>query len=133
MSSKTVLLAKGTNLLGAIEKQYRLKLYFVSSAARAQTGTLEEVRQAVAQLQPRGESSRLGAGLRFVLSDLRGTPPAAIILLSDGINTDGEGLSDAARFARRKGVPLFTIGVGSELPVRDLELADLLVDEVGRQ
>ena len=31
---------------------------------------------------------------------------------------------------RRKGVPLFTVAVGSEQPVRDLELADLLVDEV---
>ena len=65
-----------------------------------------------------------------MLSDLRGTPPAAIVLLSDGINTEGETLADAARYARRKGVPLFTVGLGSEQPVRDLELADLLVDEV---
>jgi hypothetical protein len=128
--AKTVLLEKGTDLLGAIEKHYRLKLYFVSSAARAQAGPLAEVRQAVSQLDAHGESSRLGAGLRFVLGDLRGTPPAAIILLTDGINTDGEGLGDSARFARKKGVPLFTIGLGSEQPVRDLELGDLLVDEV---
>ncbi len=128
--AKAVLLEKGTDLLGSIEKHYRLKLYFVSSAARAQAGTLAEVREAVSKLEARGESSRLGAGLRFVLGDLRGTPPAAIIILTDGINTDGEGLGDSARFARKKGVPLFTIGLGSEQPVRDLELGDLLVDEV---
>ncbi len=81
-------------------------------------------------LEASGETSRLGAGLRHVLGDLRGTPPAAILLLTDGINTDGESLADAARYARRKGVPLFTVGLGSEQPVRDLELADLLVDEV---
>ena len=65
-----------------------------------------------------------------MLSDLRGTPPAAIILLSDGVTTDGESLSKAARFARGKGVPLFTVGLGSERPIRDLEISDLLVDEV---
>ncbi len=27
-------------------------------------------------------------------------------------------------------MPLFTVGLGSEQPLRDLELADLLVDEV---
>ncbi len=128
--AKTVLLDKGTDLLAAVERRYRLKLYYVSSATRAQGGTLGEMRDAVRHLQPRGENSRLGAGVHFVLGDLRGTPPAAIILLSDGINTDGEGLADSARYARRKGVPLFTVGLGSEQPVRDLELADLLVDEV---
>jgi hypothetical protein len=128
--AKTVLLDKKTDVLSAIERHYRLKLYFVSSAARPQQGSLDAMREAVGQLQPRGESSRLGAGVRHVLGDLRGTPPAAIILLTDGINTDGESLLDAARFARHKGVPLFTVGLGSEQPVRDLELADLLVDEV---
>ena len=65
-----------------------------------------------------------------MLGDLRGTPPAAVICLTDGIKTDGESLANAAAYARRKGVPLFTVGLGSEQPVRDLELADLLVDEV---
>ena len=128
--AKTVLLDKGTDVLAAIERHYRLKLYFVSSAARAQSGTLAELQDAVRQLQPRGESSRLGAGVHYVLSDLRGTPPAAIILLTDGVNTEGESLGDSANYARRKGVPLFTVGLGSEQQVRDLELSDLLVDEV---
>lgn len=128
--AKAVLLDKRSDLLSAIARRYRLKLYFVSSAVRAQAGSLTELGDAVRQLEPRGESSRLGAGLRHVLGDLRGTPPAAIVLLTDGINTDGLSLGDAARYARRKGVPMFTVGLGSENPVLDLELADLLVDEV---
>jgi hypothetical protein len=128
--AKSILLDKRTNVLAAIQQRYRLKLYFVSSAARNQAGSLAEMRQAVADLEPRGESSRLGAGVRFVLGDLRGNPPAAIILLTDGVNTDGESLANAARYVRGKGVSLFTIGLGSERPVLDLELADLLVDEV---
>ncbi len=35
--AKTVLLPKGTNLLERVERDYRLKLYFVSSAARRKT------------------------------------------------------------------------------------------------
>ena len=128
--AKTVLLQPGNDILSAIEKRYRLKLYFVSSATRPVTGSLAEMRDAVRRLEPRGQSSRLGAGLFSVLSDLRGTPPAAVVMLTDGINTDGESLGDAAHYARRKGVPVFTIALGSEQPVRDLELADLLVDEV---
>jgi hypothetical protein len=128
--AKAVLLNKKAEMLSAIARRYRLKLYFVSSAARAQAGSLAEMRDAVSQLEPRGESSRLGTGLRYVLSDLRGTPPAAVILLTDGITTDGISLGDASQYARRKGVPLYTVGLGSEKPLVDLELADLLVDEV---
>ena len=125
-----MLLDPGNNLLAAIERRYRLNLYFVASAARAERGSLADLQEATSRAEPRGESSRLGTGLRHVLSDLRGTPPAAIVLLTDGINTDGPTLADAARGARHKGVPLFTVGLGSEQPVRDVELADLLVDEV---
>ncbi len=57
-------------------------------------------------------------------------PPTAILLLTDGQTTDGEALAKAAEFARAKGVPLYTIGLGSPEPSRDLELADLLVDDV---
>ncbi len=128
--AKSLLLDPRNDLLSAIERRYRLKLYFVSNAARPQAGTLDQLRQAVVDLQPHGPSSRLGAGLRYVLGDLRGNPPAAIVMLTDGINTDGEPLAAAARYARKRGVPLFTVGLGSERPVVDLELADLLVDEV---
>jgi len=35
-----------------------------------------------------------------------------------------------AQLCRRRGVPLFPIGLGSEQPLRDLKLSDLLVDDV---
>jgi hypothetical protein len=128
--AKALLLDRNSDLLSAIARRYRLKLYLVSSAARAQSGSLDELRDAVRQARAVGEHSRLGAGLRQVLGDLRGTPPAAVILLSDGVNTDGLSLGDAAGYARRKGVPLFNLGLGSDHSVVDLELNDLLVDEV---
>ena len=128
--AKTVLSKKGTNLLESVERDYRLKLYFVSSAAEARKAIWPRCASASSERRADGRKLAAGRGLRHVLGDLRGSPPAAIILLTDGVNTDGESLADAARYARRKGVPLFTVGLGSEQPLRDLELADLLVDDV---
>ncbi len=48
--AKTVLVDKGTNLLSSIARNYRLKLYFVSSAARPQSGSPNELRDAVRAL-----------------------------------------------------------------------------------
>ncbi|MEX2174040.1 MAG: hypothetical protein WD872_06740, partial [Pirellulaceae bacterium] len=67
--------------------------------------------------------------LREVLEAQRGRPTAAVILLTDGVTTEGKSLSEVAQYARRKAVPLFLVGLGSDQPARDLRLSDLLVDE----
>ena len=64
------------------------------------------------------------------VDDFRGAPPAAVILLSDGVVTEGASLSDAAQNLRSAGVPLLAVGIGSAKPPRDIELADVLVDDV---
>lgn len=128
--AKSVLLRGDSAVLRTIDERYKLKLYYVSDAARMQSAELPGLIDGLRQLEPTGENSRLGLAIRTVLGDLRGTPPSAIVLLSDGVTTDGETLGDVAKLAKNKGVPLFTIAVGSETPVRDLEVNDLLVDEV---
>ncbi|HEY5311641.1 MAG TPA: vWA domain-containing protein, partial [Pirellulales bacterium] len=127
--AKSVLLGGDARLLRAIDDRYKLKVYFLDDTARAQSGGLAALERDMRQAKPSGESTRLGQGIRTVLNDLRGTPPTAIVLLSDGITTEGESLADAAGYARRKGVPLFIVGVGSEHGVRDLELSDLMVED----
>lgn len=127
---KGLLLADDAALVRRIGQRFKLKMYFVSAAARPQTTDVGELIAAIRNLEPTGEVSRLGEAVETVLNDLRGNPPSALVLLSDGINTEGATLADAAQEARRKGVPLFTVALGSETPIRDLELSDLLVDEV---
>ncbi|MEN6449903.1 MAG: VWA domain-containing protein [Thermoguttaceae bacterium] len=80
--------------------------------------------------EPKGEATRLGGGIRSVLDDLRGAALSAIVVFTDGINTDGLSLGEAAEFARRRGVPLYFVGLGSQEPDRDLRLSDLMVDDV---
>jgi hypothetical protein len=127
---KGLLLANDAARIKQIGQRFKLKLYFVSAAARPQAGDVAQLAAAVRELEPTGEASRLGEAIETVLNDLRGNPPSALVLLSDGINTEGATLADAALEARRKGVPIFTVALGSETPVRDVELSDVLVDEV---
>ncbi|HVA51513.1 MAG TPA: VWA domain-containing protein [Pirellulales bacterium] len=127
---KSLLLENNAALLKALARSYKLKLYFVSDSARLQPGDADDLAKVVRDAESLGESTRLGDGLGAVIDDLRGNPPSAVLVFSDGISTDGSTLADAAARARRKGVPLFTVALGSEMPVRDVELSDVLVDEV---
>ncbi|WP_240910872.1 VWA domain-containing protein [Paludisphaera soli] len=133
--AKGLLLQNDAAMLRTLQTQHRVRLYLVSNATRllAEIDRPEDVDAAVAKLravEPVGAQTRLGDGLRQVLTELRGAPPSALILVSDGQTTEGEPLTKAAELAARKGVPLFTVGVGSAEPARDLELTDLLVDDV---
>ena len=128
--AKALLCEDHGKLLGGIAADYKLRVYFLTGTRPASAANIEELLEETKTLEATGESSRLGAAVHTVLDDLRGTAPAAVVLLSDGINTDGPTLAKAAEYSRRKGVPLFTVGLGDEKPVRDLKLRDLLVEEV---
>jgi hypothetical protein len=122
-------------VLRDLQKDHRLRLYLASGTARplAEIDAADQLAPALERLaaaEPTGSSTRLGDAVRQVLTELRGAPPTAILLLTDGQTTDGESLVKASEFARGKGVPLYVIGLGDPAPVRDLELSDLQVDDV---
>jgi hypothetical protein len=127
---KSLLLENNAALVNELGRRYKLKLYFASNAARLQTGDADELVKSVREVEALGDSTRLGDAIETVIDDLRGNPPSAVLVFSDGVNTEGNSLADAAARARRKGVPLFAVALGSETPIRDVELNDLLVDEV---
>jgi hypothetical protein len=128
--ARTLLLENDAALLRKIAKDYKLRVYFVTGGRPSQSSEVGKLADELRAMEPRGENSRIGEAVRDVLNDLRGSAPAAIVLLSDGINTDGPSLAEAAAMARRKGVPLFLVGLGDDKPIRDLKLTDMLVDEI---
>jgi hypothetical protein len=128
--ASTVLTEEQGELLRGIAEEHKLRVYFLSAMRPSRRPDVPGVVEEIRSTQPSGQRTRLGAGVRAVLDELRGTTPAGVVILSDGINTDGPTLADAAEYARRRGVPLFTIGLGSRQPLRDLKLSDLLVDDV---
>ena len=75
------------------------------------------------QLDPAEEATDLNAGLSHVLdthANLRG-----VVLLSDGDWNVGNSPVEAATKFRMKGVPVFTVGIGSEVPLPDLEVVSV--------
>ena len=83
-------------------------------------------------LQPDGEATRPGPAVRKVLDDLRGTPPSAIVVFSDGITTTNpaDSLASITDVVRNRLVPVFTVGLGTEEPARDLQVYGLLSDDI---
>ena len=122
--------------LRELQNKHRVRLYLTSDATRPLGDEINKPEQIPAVLdrlrkvEASRDQSRLGAGIRQVLTELRGVPPTAIVLLSDGQTTEGETVSKVAEFASRKGVPLFPIGLGDPDPPRDIEVSELLVDDV---
>ena len=127
---RTLLTERESALARGILKDYKLRVYRLTGNRRSDVNDVaifaEELRSASAS----GDRTRLGAGVQAVLDDFRGTTPAAIVLMSDGINTDGPPLEEAVENARRRGVPLFAVGLGSDQPSRDLKLSDVSVEDV---
>ena len=124
------------------DKQVKVHLYALDEQARQlatldEAGSIEVGRKAVAELKPTGPSSQLGEGLKAVLGAFEGRPPFAVIVLTDGVTTDGEKLSKAAERAGagsgRKRVPIHTVGLGERYDPPDLILSDLKSDDVVRK
>jgi hypothetical protein len=133
--AKGLILKDQARLIRELQKQHKVRVYGISSGAQwlAEVDKAEDLDAAagkIRSLEATGTQTRLGDGVRQVLTELRGAPPSAIVLYSDGQTTEGEPLAKSAELAARKGVPLYIVGLGSAEPARDLELTELLVDDV---
>ncbi len=130
--ARALLLDQDRRLLRALEGDYKLRFYYLAdtpSGARVAAGTdLDTLVEELLATDAAGKSTRLGDAVRTILDDLRGTAPAAVVALTDGVVTDGVPLEEGAASAARRGVPLFLVAVGDDQPVRDVTLTDLLVD-----
>ena len=104
-------------LLRGIADGHKLRVYFLTGVRPSRRQDVPGIVEEIRSTAPKGESTRLGGGIRTVLDELRGATPAAIVVLTDGINTDGPSLADAAEYARRRGVPLVSSSaLGSDRP-----------------
>ena len=118
-------------------RQVKVHVYHCSAGAEqvASFSKQEEVadaRSAVLGLEAKKEhdSSLLGAAVRRVLNDFRTSSLAAIIMLTDGVTTEGEeDLAQVSKYAASLKVPLFFVGIGDSQESRDVAVHDLEVAE----
>jgi hypothetical protein len=115
-------------------RRVKLHVYHCSTRAGRLTDAsvpseLKDAVRAVQELRADGESSQLGGAVRQVLNDFRGTSLAAVVMLTDGVTTEGEDLPRVARYAAQVGVPLFFVGIGDAKEAHGLRLHDLQVED----
>jgi uncharacterized membrane protein len=127
--AKAILLRDNASLIRQLSDRYHVRLFQIGSVVRPISYQDETLGEQIKSLQAIGNSSRLGTNLRDIIEAQRGRPTAAIILLTDGITTEGKSLGEVAEYARRKAIPLHLIGLGNDQPPKDLRVTDLLADE----
>jgi uncharacterized membrane protein len=137
--AQAMVLRDDAALLSKLAQDYRLRVYEFSESAHplahaGQDSTLDisVLAEAVSSLSADGRQTRPGPSLRQVLAELRGIRPAAVVVLSDGVASEGEGdhLTVAIESESETPPPIFAVPLGDRRPARDLELSDLMSDPV---
>jgi hypothetical protein len=113
----------GGGLLAALGQRFRLRLYRFSEVA-------ERIRPDTV-LDFAGDRTRLGPSLDRVRDELSSLPLSGLVLVTDGADHDPEGLDEALLQLRAGGVPVYTVGIGSESFRRDIEVAGVTVPTEG--
>jgi uncharacterized membrane protein len=128
--AKSLLTSDSHGWLESLEQHYRVKVFAIGDGVREVSAEANGDHSRVSLLSPTDATSRLGAAVREIIDRQRGRSTAAMVLLTDGITTEGTTLREAAAYAQSKSLPLYIVGLGSEQPPRDIRLSDLLVDEI---
>ncbi len=137
--TQSILTRDDGQFLRELLEHHKLRLYrFSDTATRLGTrdfaggGDVLEMIAAIKALKAEGTRTRPGPALRKVLEDFRGSPPAAVVLFSDGVASTGDAdrLSPAAEAAIASFVPVETVGIGSEQPSRDVQLYDVSAEDL---
>lgn len=70
-----------------------------------------------------GNRTDLAGALDQVRRELEGVPLAGVVVLTDGADNSGDAVSDALLPYRAEGVPIFTVGLGSEEVRPDVQVS----------
>jgi hypothetical protein len=77
------------------------------------------------KLSPSGTATRLGDTIQYIINQERGGPIAGIVLVTDGRNNIGLDPQRALSSAVDAGIPIYSIGVGSDREVQNVKVADI--------
>lgn len=133
--AKNLLAESASGLLGRLSPRFRTRLYKLDTdghPVRIDAASAPRQQDAVNRLNADARKSRLASALRRVIEELRTESPAAIVVVTDGISTEGESerLVTAVPFAKQANVPIYAIGVGSSTAARDIEITEVTADEI---
>jgi uncharacterized membrane protein len=110
-----------SSLLEALQSRYQTRVYRVSAAGRV--GDADAIAYT-------GARTRLLASMLRVQDELSGAPLAGLVVLSDGADNStaggaigAVGVTEQLLSLRSRGVPVFTVGIGTPRFERDAEIS----------
>jgi hypothetical protein len=113
------LLSPDSSLLADLRKRFQVRLYrFGSSANRIDD--VSELTFAEAQ-------SRLGDAIEQSREELSSVPLSGLVVISDGADNSATPFGERLLAMRARGVPVFTVGTGSEQIERDVEIRQVAI------
>jgi hypothetical protein len=74
---------------------------------------------------PGGKKTEIGSAIQQIIDEAAGRQVAGIVALTDGQNTGGVSLAQAAAAAVRAGTPVFAVPVGSATRLQDVAIVDV--------
>ena len=108
--------------LQRLGERYRVRTFSVGAELRQ----IEAA--AIQQMQPSDWESRQGEAIRDVIGRQRGRSTAAIVLLSDGVVTNGIELDAVSDSLVASGIPLWSVGFGGDQAPLDIAIEEILAD-----
>lgn len=83
----------------------------------------------VPPIKPSGQATNLARALREARRSVGGSPIAAVVVITDGRNTEGDDPLSAIELLKQDEAPVFTIGIGDDAAPRNLKVAELWAPE----
>ncbi|HUW33949.1 MAG TPA: vWA domain-containing protein [Planctomycetota bacterium] len=115
-----------TGLMSLLRKQFYLECYKLSGREVIEIAPEKVVRDGKLAFEADGTSTDLSSGVRVAAERARyGRETSAVVLLTDGQNNAGDDPEMAAKVLAGSNLPLFTVGIGSGEPPRDIAIAEL--------
>jgi hypothetical protein len=129
-----VVQANAAALLDPLRRKYDVQYYSVAEDTRPVTVATENG-QVVLPEPPRprerwGTSTHLGDAIQHVLTEAAGRPVSGIVVFTDGQNTGGRSLAEAARAAHAAGTPIFSVPAGTATRLRDVAVVDVFTTDL---
>ncbi len=93
----------------------------------------EDLKEKIRSLNMSGDvadGTNLGGAIGYALQELPGRVPAAVVVFTDGVTTQGPLLEETVRLARRLRVPIYPVAVGSEKRRPDVAIENLIVEDL---
>ena len=109
------LMAPDNAFYSALSDKFKLKMYKFSNGA--------EPMQNPAELSGGGQETDLAASLDQVAKGLSGLPVGGVVLMTDGAQNSNADLTTTLASLKSRGIPVFTVGVGSPRMNGDVEIS----------